>query len=178
VYESGGAEGRDVAQEFLRDFERARMERADLPALQWGSVGRTQLVEVAEFGRLDEILRVAEQVDDGHDADAGAGRGFDEADELFLRIGIAPRHAGQARKLHGVLEMKVKFLVTPVGVARQPLQQKIQPFNLAGEIPLKSTNRPGKNIFFFCHSETLRQTAARLTWNALMNCWQGRARYP
>src|SRR5580704_8545477 len=114
------------------------MQRAELAALQWRSIRDAHLVEVAQPGSFDQILRMAEQVDDRHDADAGTGRGPDEAGELFLRIGIAPRHAGQAGKFHGVLEVEVKFLVTPFRVARQPLQQKIQPLNLAGEVPLKS----------------------------------------
>src|ERR1035441_8227977 len=44
--------------------------------------------------------------------------------------------------------MEVKFLVTPFRVTRQPLQQKIQPLNLAGKVPLKSNARAHGRLSF------------------------------
>ena len=137
VHLPGRAERRHVAQEFPGDLRRARMQGADLAAFARPAGSVAQFVQVAQSGHLDEILGVSEQVDDGHDAEAGGGRRVHEPRHLLIGISIGARDGGQARIFDRILQVQIKLLITPVGVAGQPLQKKIEPLHLAGEIPLK-----------------------------------------
>ena len=136
-----GAKRRHVAQQFFRNPQQARVQRADLAAGERRAILRAQLVEFAQLRHLDQVLGVAEQVDDGHNLDAHARGGVHEARKLFVGIGIAPGHAGQAGKLDGVLEVDVQLLVAPVGVAGQLREQPVEPLHLAGEVPLEGAGR-------------------------------------
>src|SRR5664280_3216882 len=116
------------------------MSRTDLPVRERTARGVAEFVQVAQLRSLDEILRVTEQIDDWHHLDSRAQGRSNQPFQLPMGESIAPRHARQARVLHRVLEVKVEFLITPFGIARQPLQQKVETLHLAREIPLKSPN--------------------------------------
>ncbi len=131
------AEWRHVSQQFLRDLKRARMQWANLTAFQGRSIWRTEFVQVVQFGHLDQVLRVPEEIDDRNDLDARFGRGVHEAAELFVRVSVAARNAGQARVFDGILEMEVHLVITPLGVARQLRDKPVESLHLTSEVPLK-----------------------------------------
>ena len=72
---AGRAKGRHVAEEFPGDLQRERMQRTELPAVERLPRGVAQFVEVAQLRHLDEILRMAEQIDDRDDLDPDARGG-------------------------------------------------------------------------------------------------------
>src|SRR5208283_1015172 len=141
VHLAGRAKRRQVAQESPGDLQRARMQRTELPAVERPSRGVTQFVEVAQLRHLDEILGVAEQIDDRDDLDPDARGGGHQAGELPAAVGVAPGDARQAWVFHRVLEVKIELLIAPFRIARQPLQQKVEALHLAREVPLKSPDR-------------------------------------
>ena len=57
--------------------------------------------------------------------------------KLSVAVGVASRHARQARVFHRILDVKVELLITPFRIARQPFQQEVEAFHLARQIPLK-----------------------------------------
>ena len=89
---AGGAERGEVADEARGELGRARVQRADLTDRQGGAGGGVaQLVQVAPFGGLDEVLGVAEEVGDRHDGDAVLAGCEDELFEVVPRVGVGPR---------------------------------------------------------------------------------------
>ena len=83
---------------------------------------------------------MTEQVDNRHDPQARRGCRVHQAGELPDGVGAGPGDAGQARVLDGVFKMEVQLLVTPLGIAREPRQQEIQPLHLPGKVPLESAD--------------------------------------
>jgi hypothetical protein len=100
-----GAERRGVAYQFFGDAEEIRVQRADLAARERGAVGCAKFVQIAKRGDLDEVLCVAEEIDDGDRADAVARGGVDEPLKLTVRVSAGAGDAGQRRIFDGVLKM-------------------------------------------------------------------------
>jgi hypothetical protein len=102
--------------------------------------GCAEFVEVAQLRSFDEVLGMAEQIDDRYDPDASACGGINQFGELPVRIGVAARDRRQARVFDGVFEMQIEFLVAPVGVTRQEFEQHVESLDLPGKIPLEGTD--------------------------------------
>ena len=119
---AGGAKRRDVAQQLRRHLQSARMQRTDLTAFERAALGITQFVQIPPMRHFDQVLGVTEQADDRHDADAGGRRGSHQSREFVVGICVIPGDVRQTGVLDRILEVKVEFLVTPFGVARQPVE--------------------------------------------------------
>jgi len=117
-----------------------------LPTLQWRAIGRAQLVEVAQRRSFDEVLRVSEEIDDGHDFQPATVGGGDEPLEIAIRVGVGARDAGQAGVLDRIFKVQIKFLITPIRVARQLGEQPVESLHLPGEVPLKSAEHGGRSF--------------------------------
>ena len=89
-----GAKRRHVPDQAGGGLERPGVQRADLAALQGGTIRRAELVQIPKPGILDEVLGVPQQIDDRDDADAGATRGRDQALKVAVGVGIRPGEAG------------------------------------------------------------------------------------
>ncbi len=135
------AKWRHVAQQLLRDFQRAGVQGTNLPPFQRRAVRRAQLVEVAQRRDVQNVLRVPEQIDDGHNLDAAPRRRVDQPRKLPVGIGAAARDPRKAGVFDRVLQVQVQLLISPLRVTRQLPDQPVEPLDLARQIPLKASKR-------------------------------------
>ena len=93
------------------------MARADLAGWQRAPVRVAEFVQLAQCRDLDEILRVPEEIHDGHHAEADAGGSLDETRQIAVPVRVPAGDARQAGVGDGVLQMQVQLLVSPIRIA-------------------------------------------------------------
>jgi hypothetical protein len=89
---------------------------------------------------------VAEEVDDGDDADPDPGGLADQPGELALAVGVPAGDAGQAGEFDRVLQVEVELAVAPVRVARQLREEPVEALHLAAEVPLERRDHPSYSL--------------------------------